>query len=58
MIVWGTGDEFFGIEWARWLRDTIPGVTEVVEVPDAKLFFPEERPDALAAPLRTHWSRG
>lgn len=58
MIVWGTGDELFGIEWAHWLRETIPGATEVVEVPGAKLFFPEERPEELATALREHWWRG
>ena len=26
LVVWGTGDEFFELRWAYWLRDTIPGV--------------------------------
>jgi pimeloyl-ACP methyl ester carboxylesterase len=56
IIVWGTGDTFFELEWAYWLRDTIPGATEVVEVPGAKLFFPDERPVDLVAPLRRHWA--
>jgi hypothetical protein len=30
----------------------IPGAVGVVEVPDAKLFFPEDRPAALIVPLR------
>jgi pimeloyl-ACP methyl ester carboxylesterase len=55
LVVWGTGDIFFGIEWAHWLRDTIGGACRVIELPDAKLFFPEERPDELAAALREHW---
>jgi pimeloyl-ACP methyl ester carboxylesterase len=55
LVVWGTGDRFFGRKWAYWLRDTIPGVREVVEVPDGRLFFPDERPDELAEPLRKHW---
>src|SRR5262249_61162939 len=55
LVVWGTGDVFFGIEWAHWLRDTIPGARRVVELPGAKLFFPEERPEALAEALREHW---
>jgi len=55
LIVWGTGDIFFGIEWAHWLRDTIAGAERVIELPGAKLFFPEERPDELAAALRDHW---
>ena len=29
----------------------------MIELPDAKLFFPEERPDELAAALREHWQR-
>ena len=55
LIVWGTGDTFFSTDWALWLRDTIPGVREVVELRDAKLFFPLERPDELAAALRKFW---
>src|SRR5262249_12111621 len=47
LIVWGTGDEAFGVEWAYRLRDMIPGAHEVVEVDGAKVFFPEERPDDL-----------
>ena len=53
--MWGTGDTFFSTDWALWLRDTIPGVREVVELKDAKLFFPLERPDELAAALRKFW---
>ena len=55
LVVWGTGDRFFHRRWAGWLRDTIPGVREVVEVPGGRLFFPDERPDDLAGPLRRHW---
>jgi pimeloyl-ACP methyl ester carboxylesterase len=56
LVVWGTGDPFFGIEWAHWLRDTIPGVTEVVEVEGARLFFPDERAGELVPHLRRHWA--
>jgi hypothetical protein len=28
----------------------------VIEVDDARLFFPEDRPDALAAPVLEFWS--
>jgi pimeloyl-ACP methyl ester carboxylesterase len=56
LVVWGTGDPFFDVKWAYWLRDTIPGVTEVVEVPGAKLFFPDERPEDLVPHLRRHWT--
>ena len=54
-MVWGTGDGFFDVQWAYWLRDTIPGTRKVIELDGAKLFFPEERPEPLAAALREHW---
>jgi pimeloyl-ACP methyl ester carboxylesterase len=56
MVVWGTGDQNFDLRWAYWLRDTIPGVREVIEVDGAKLFFPDERPDDLVPHLRRHWA--
>jgi len=56
LVVWGTGDVFFDVKWAYWLRDTIPGVTEVVELDGAKLFFPDERAAELVPLLRRHWS--
>ena len=57
LIVWGTGDVFFRRKWAYWLQDTIPGVTGVVELTGARLFFPDERPGDLTAELRKHWAR-
>ena len=51
LVVWGLDDIFFGVQWAHWLKKTIPGVQRVVEVPGAKLFFPEDRPQALLDPL-------
>jgi len=56
LVVWGTGDEMFDVSWAHWLHNLIPGVTRVVELADARLFFPDERADQLAALLRQHWS--
>jgi pimeloyl-ACP methyl ester carboxylesterase len=56
LVVWGDADPFFSIEWAYWLKGAIPGVRKVIKLEGAKLFFPEERPDALAAALREHWS--
>ena len=55
LIVWGTADKFFRRKWAYWLRDTIPGATEVVEIEGARLFFPDERAAELTAALRRHW---
>lgn len=58
LIVWGTADIFFWVNSAYWLRDVVPGVKRVVELPGAMLFFPEDRPQALIAPLREHWRLG
>jgi pimeloyl-ACP methyl ester carboxylesterase len=56
LVVWGTGDTFFDVSWAYWLRDTIPGATRVVTVDGARLFFPEERPMDLVPHLEQHWA--
>jgi pimeloyl-ACP methyl ester carboxylesterase len=55
LIVWGLKDIFFDVKWAYWLKDTIPGVRRVIEVQDARLFFPEDRPEALAPPIQKFW---
>jgi pimeloyl-ACP methyl ester carboxylesterase len=55
LIVWGLKDIFFDKKWAYWLEDTIPGAARVIEVPDGRLFFPEDRPDSLAGPLLAFW---
>jgi pimeloyl-ACP methyl ester carboxylesterase len=57
LVGWGTGDTFFDRKWAYWLRDTIPGVTEVVELEGARLFFPDERATEFTAALRRHWDK-
>jgi pimeloyl-ACP methyl ester carboxylesterase len=56
LVVWGTGDEFFDVSWAYWLRDTIPGTTRVVTVDGARLYFPDERPLDLVPHLEQHWA--
>jgi len=56
LIVWGLQDFFFDKKWAYWLRDTIPGVRQVIEVDDARLFFPEDRPDSLTEPMLRFWN--
>ncbi len=56
LIAWGTADPTFALERAHWLAETIPGARPVVEIEGAKLFWPEERPDELAALLLEHWN--
>ena len=56
LIVWGTGDDFFDVAWARWLERTIPGTRRRAEIEGAKLFFPLERGDEFNAELRAFWT--
>jgi pimeloyl-ACP methyl ester carboxylesterase len=56
LVVWGTDDANFDVSWAYWLRDTIPGTTQVVTVDGARLLFPEERPMDLVSHLEQHWA--
>lgn len=56
LIAWGTDDVFFDVKWAHWLRDTIPGARDVVEIPGGRLFFPYERAAELAPHIRGHWA--
>lgn len=59
MVVWALDDGFFDVKWAHWLGRTIPGTVKVTAVPGAKLFFPEDRPQALLSPLWEFlWSLG
>jgi pimeloyl-ACP methyl ester carboxylesterase len=55
LIVWGLKDIFFDKKWAYWLKDTIPGAKDVIEVEEGRLFFPEDRPDTFAPPLLKFW---
>ncbi len=55
VIVWGTGDGFFPLEWAYWLADTLGAKARVVELDGARLFFPLERPADLNAEIRRLW---
>ncbi|GAA2688748.1 alpha/beta fold hydrolase [Nonomuraea recticatena] len=58
LVVWGTGDPFFELHWAGWLRDTIPGVRKVVEIEGGRLFFVDERAGELVPHLREHFASG
>jgi pimeloyl-ACP methyl ester carboxylesterase len=54
-VAWGTGDSFFEPSWADRLAAMIPGVERVVLVPDAMLFWPDERAADLVPLLRDFW---
>ena len=55
IAAWGTADPIFPLELAHWLRDTIPGLQEVVEIAEGRLFWPWERGDELVPHLRRLW---
>jgi pimeloyl-ACP methyl ester carboxylesterase len=57
LIVWGLEDIFFDRKWAYWLKHTIPSAERVVEVPDGRLFFPEDRPESLTEPMLRFWGK-
>lgn len=52
LLVWATNDVFFHVNSAYWLRDIVPGFKRLVEWPGSMLFFPEDQPQRLVAPLR------
>ena len=56
LIVWALDDIYFGAEWAKWLKDTIPGAKEPILIDGARLFFPEERPTEFNRLLREFWA--
>jgi pimeloyl-ACP methyl ester carboxylesterase len=57
LMVWATQDVFFDLSWAYWLKNLIPGASDVTEIDGGRLFFPEERPADLIDALRKHWTR-
>jgi pimeloyl-ACP methyl ester carboxylesterase len=58
LVVWGTDDVYFDVQWSHWLAKTIPGTRRRTEFEGARLFFPEERWQAFNGELREHWTRG
>lgn len=52
LIVWAADDAYFPVKWAYWLAETIPGAKPPVELPGARVFFPEERSDLFNQLLR------
>jgi pimeloyl-ACP methyl ester carboxylesterase len=55
LIVWGMDDVYFPVKWAHWLAESIPGAKPPVELPGARIFFPEERAETFNQLLRGHW---
>jgi len=58
LIMWGTGDTIFPLKSAYWLKAALPGARQVIELPGAKVWFPEEYPEFVSEKLREHWGRG
>jgi len=54
-VAWGTADIFFAPEWAERLRSLIPSVQRVTLIPDAMLFWVDERATDLVPLLRDFW---
>ena len=55
-IVWGMGDTIFKTSSPDYLAGILPNVTGIRRLENAKLFFPEEYPDIIAAEARLLWS--
>jgi pimeloyl-ACP methyl ester carboxylesterase len=55
LIVWGTDDVYFDVQWSHWLAETIPGTRRRIELKGARIFFPEERAAEFNHELRAHW---
>jgi pimeloyl-ACP methyl ester carboxylesterase len=55
-ILWGTADTTFSQAGADWLDRTLPLSRGVRRIPGAKLFFPEEMPELVAAEALDLWA--
>jgi len=54
-IVWGMADGIFASSNADYLHDSFGNSIGVERLVDAKLFWPEERPDVIATQARMLW---
>lgn len=48
LLLWGEDDPHFGPQWAKRLRDDIPGVVDLTILADAGHLLMEERPEDVA----------
>src|SRR5690606_31031178 len=55
-VLWGTGDTIFSSAGPGWLDRTFPRSRGYRLIEGAKLFWPEEMPDLVAAEARRLWS--
>jgi len=55
-ILWGMGDTIFSKGNPDYLAGILPRMTGIRRIEKAKLFFPEEYPDIIAAGARLLWS--
>ncbi|MEE6177879.1 alpha/beta fold hydrolase [Mycobacterium sp. 050134] len=56
LIVWGTGDPFFPLEWGERLAALIPGATGITTLDGARMHFPDERAPEFLPLLCEHWA--
>ena len=56
-IVWGMGDTIFSKGNPDYLAGILPRVRGIRRIEKAKLFFPEEYPDIIAAEARLLWAQ-
>jgi haloalkane dehalogenase len=54
-IVWGMADTIFDASNAEYLERSFGSSHGLRRLPEAKLFWPEERPDIIAAQARILW---
>jgi len=54
-IIWGMSDKIFSTGNPDYLAGILPHLNGIRRIPEAKLFFPEEYPDVVAAEARLLW---
>lgn len=55
-IVWGVDDTIFSMAGAEYLHQTLGHSLGIRRVANAKLFYPEERPDVITEEARKLWA--
>jgi haloalkane dehalogenase len=54
-IIWGMSDTIFSTRSPDYLAQTLPHVSGIRRIPEAKLFFPEEYPEVIAQEASALW---